>query len=157
TPEVNVRAQATVVLVRLPVDFDDFVPFGAAAAERSVRADEGPTSGAGYEARVAETRLSLPTGAGRGKKVQRLLVRASAQTQLTPRDLRLSVRSTQSGAFVPLSAIVGKPDEGSSREVIFTLPAPAAQFIDETTQSIVVRQQFERPSGAPDETQLVGF
>jgi hypothetical protein len=155
----RVRAQAAVVLARLPVVFQNVVPFGAATAIQKVRSVDRGTP-PGTVARAAETRFVLPRDAGAGRTPAKVFLRIHAPRSLSKGELALSVRACEGDALVPLE-LGGEephaPGEHAARSSAVELRVPAIEIVHPRERSITFLQEFQRPANVPDEGYVAGL
>lgn len=147
TPNVRTRAFATIVVVELPLVYEDAVPFDVARTMR-----EGATVaavGSGTIEREVRTRLLLPDAAGREAAQAR--VRVTAQRVRSVLRLRVAAFDWRDRAWVSLLPREEADEErdGSGRRVELPLEDPA-RFIS-PDGAVLLRQRFLRGRQDSDE------
>lgn len=139
-PNVRTRALATIVVVELPVIYEDAVPFGVARAVR-----EGSTVaavGSGTVEREVRTRLLLPTAQGR--TAARVQLQVLAQRVRSVLRLRIDAFDWRASAWQSLLPREEGDEEreGAGRRAELTLEDPA-RFVS-SDGAVLLRQRFVR-------------
>lgn len=139
-PNVRTRALATIVVVELPVVYEDAVPYGVARVVR-----EGSTVaavGSGTVEREVRTRLLLPTAQGRTAAQAQLQV--TAQRVRSVLRLRIDAFDWRADDWVALLPREEGDEEreGAGRRIELPLEDPA-RFVS-ADGAVLLRQRFLR-------------
>ncbi len=134
-PQVRTRAQASLLVVRIPLAFDDRVPLGACA----VRRDVAPVTSGGPS--VASVRIELPPGAGGGKPPRAL--RLEVTSPLVPIE-KITVEWRDASGEQRTLAIHEEERDATGRRASVPLPLDA---LESDGRTITLRETVETVQG----------
>jgi hypothetical protein len=144
TPHVRLRAQAVLVVARIPVVFGDLVPYGACSIKHTAVA---PVDSSG--ASVELVKIELPANAGGGKPPS--VLKVELVPSAVPLDRFALAWKDARGEFQPLPLASAERD-AQGRRAVFTLPVEALEEGAVTLRETV--DSAPSAAGAPGELDL---